>query len=340
MKVLVTGSDGYIGVILTQMLQDKGFEVVGLDTGFYRSGWLYNTVKPSPLTITKDTRNITVKDLRGFDAIVHLAELSNDPLGENDTRLTYKINHLGTASLIKKAKLAKVKKFIYFSSCSVYGTSNHTVTEESKTNPLTEYARCKLLNEKLLIKLASVNFCPVILRNATVFGISPRMRFDLVVNNLSAVAWTTKEVKMQSDGTPWRPLVHVTDVANAVICALLAPQKTVQNQIFNVGAPNANYQIKNIAELIAKAISTSKITFGKNGGDKRDYRVNFDKINSKLPGFKCKVNLEKGVKELVQTYKKIELDSDTFNSRNYTRIKQIKYLKTTKQVDKELFWTN
>jgi len=337
-KVLVTGCEGYIGIVLAQYLLEKGIKVDGFDTGFYKSGLLYKGTKIIPKIISKDIRKISTDDLKGYDVVVHLAELSNDPLGEFDSKVTYKINHLGTTRLAKNAKKAGVKRFIYYSSCSVYGASDNIVSEESKVNPITQYAICKVLNEKMLAKLASKNFTPVFLRNATVFGASPRFRFDLVVNNLTGLAWTKRKIEMSSDGTPWRPLVHILDVCQATYCVLKAPKKSVYKQIFNVGSNKSNYQIKDIANIILEVFPGCKITFNKNSKDKRNYRVNFDKINNKLPSFYSQHTLRDGIKELLDIYKKIELKKETFDSKNYTRMKQIEHLSKTKQVDKDLFW--
>lgn len=339
MNILVTGSDGYIGANLVQMLIKKGYNVIGLDTGFYRSGWFHNGIISLPFTYSKDVRQITENELNGIDIVVHLAELSNDPLSENNPEATYKINHLGTMLLAKKAKAAGVSRFIYYSSCSVYGTNDSIADENSKLNPLTEYARCKVLNEKELLKLADDNFSPVILRNATAYGVSSRMRFDLVVNNLTGWAWTKKEVKLESDGSPWRPLVHVSDICRATIAAINARKYLIHKEIYNVGAINSNYQIKEIAEKIEKACDGAKIKFGKTGADKRNYRVNFKKINSKLTGFESVVNLDKGIKELFEAYKLINLNSELFKSKAFTRTKQINYLHQTQQIDDDFFWT-
>lgn len=338
MKVLVTGSDGYIGTVLVQVLMDYGYEVVGFDTGFYSEAKLYdNGVKPLP-TIRKDIREITDKDLRGFDVVIHLAELSNDPLGQLSEEITYEINYKGTMRLAKKAKKAGVKRFIYSSSCSVYGASDKFSSESSPTKPLTAYAKCKLLNEKGLIKLADSQFSPVILRNATVFGLSPRMRFDLAVNNLSGIAWTDREIKMESDGTPWRPFIHVQDVAKAFLCVLKAPKKVIHKQIFNVGSTSSNYQIKDIANLISKIFPGCRVTLNKNGADHRNYKVNFSKIHRILPGFKGKKRVEDGVRELFELFRKINMDKKTFESRRFTRLKQINHLLKTGQIDNKFFW--
>lgn len=339
MKVLITGIDGYIGTRMAPILLERGHKVIGLDTGFYREGWLYNGVSEFPKIITKDTRNVTVKDLRDFDAIIHLADLSNDPLGQHDPKVTYEINHKATANLAKIAKRAGVKRFIYSSSCSAYGiATDDMVTEESKLNPQTAYAKCKVLVENDLRKLADKNFSPVILRNATVFGPSPRMRFDLVVNNLVGVAWVNKEINMTSDGTPWRPLVHIEDVCLAFACALEAPKKAIHNQTFNVGKNDGNYRIKDVAEIVKKAFPQCKIAFGKLDGDTRSYKVSFEKINSKLPGFKATKTVKDGVNELKKIFEKIKLTKDQFEGRAFTRLKELEYLRKTNQVDKNFHW--
>ena len=255
MNVLLTGIDGYIGSVLAPYLMRRGHLVTGLDTGFYREGWLYNdNALQHPPCVNKDMRRITENDLRGFDAIVHLAELSNDPLGQHNPELTYAINHLGTVALANKCKAVGISRFVYTSSCSVYGAgSGDFKTEESETNPQTAYAKCKVLVERDLSVMATDDFSPTFLRNATAYGASPGMRFDLVLNNLCGYAWTTKEIKMTSDGSPWRPLVHVRDIAHAIACALEAPRTIVHNQVFNVGMTAENYQVKEIAEIVADA---------------------------------------------------------------------------------------
>lgn len=340
MKILVTGTDGYIGSVLGPYLIKKGHDVTGLDTGFYRSGWLFNngeTVYPS--YINKDLRNIELEDLEGFDAVVHLAELSNDPLGKLNPKITYKINHKGSVRLAKLCKKAGIKRFIYTSSCSVYGVGNSEYkTEESELNPQTAYAECKTKVEEDVSKLADKDFSPTFLRNATAYGASPRMRFDIVLNNLSGLAWTTGVIEMISDGMPWRPLVHVRDISKAIHCTLEAPAETIHNQIFNVGDTEENFRVKEIAEIVGEAFPGCKITFGANKGDNRSYRVSFDKINSRLPGFSCEYSAERGAAELHDIFTKIDLDSDTFNAKPYTRLKQLKHLLETKQLDEDLYW--
>ena len=341
MKILVTGIDGYIGTVLASHLTQCGHRVTGLNTGFYREGWLYNdNTLQRPPCVNKDLRSITENDLRGFDAIVHLAELSNDPLGQHNPELTFAINHLGTVALANKCKAVGISRFVYTSSCSVYGAgSGEFKTEESETNPQTAYANCKVLVERDLSAIADDEFSPTFLRNATAYGASPRMRFDLVVNNLSGLAWTTKEIKMTSDGSPWRPLVHVRDIAHAIACTLEAPRNIVHNQVFNVGSTTENYQVKDIAQIVADAFQGCTLTFGKSDGDNRSYRVCFDKINSVLPGFKCHSDAATGARELHELFQRIDMSREIFEARPYTRIKQLQYLVRTRQIDEKFFWT-
>lgn len=339
MKIFITGIEGYIGTRLAGVLVEAGHEVAGLDAGFYAEGHLYDEAEKHTVNIIKkDIRLVEASDLEGFDAVVHLAELSNDPLGENDPELTREINHKGTMRLAEAAKKAGVKRFIYSSSCSVYGASDDVADEDSITQPLTTYAQCKILNEKFLLHMADQDFTPVILRNATVFGPSERMRFDLAVNNLSGVAWTTGEIKMESDGTPWRPFVHILDVCEAIKAALAAPKETVQGQIFNVGSTDSNYQIKEIANIISRELPECKVTFNPNAPDKRNYRVNFDKIASKLPGFSASRSVEDGVRELLAIFKDIKMNKEIFESRLYTRLKQIKHLRELNRIDDKFYF--
>ena len=339
MKVLVTGSDGYIGTVLCPYLMDRGFDVVGLDTGFHRAGWLYNGVRRIPATISKDIRNVTQTDLAGFDAVVHLADLSNDPVGHLNPKVTFDINHKGTIHLAAMAKAAGVKRFVYSSSCSVYGASTGEAKKETDDlNPLTPYAQCKVLCERDFSKLADENFCPTYLRNATAYGASPRQRFDLVVNNLCGLAWCTKQIKMDSDGTPWRPLVHILDIAQAAACVLEAPTDVVHNQAFNVGSSQQNYQVKQIAGIVASTFTGCELIFGNSGGDKRDYRVNFDKIHSTLPGYKCRYDVSKGVEQLHRVFAAIGLTRESFESTSHTRLRQMQHLIATRQIDSSFFW--
>jgi nucleoside-diphosphate-sugar epimerase len=340
MNVLVTGTDGYIGALLAPLLLERGHDVVGLDTGLYRDGWLYDPgVGRFPLCLNKDIRHITEQDLRGFEAVVHLAELSNDPLGQHNPRVTYDINHLGTVALASICKSVGITRFVYTSSCSVYGAgSDDHRTEESETNPQTAYAHCKVLVERDLGPMADDSFSPTFLRNATAYGPSPRMRFDLVLNNLAGLAWTRREIRMTSDGTPWRPLVHVLDICEAIACCLEAPRDIVHNQIFNVGDNNENYQVKEIAEIVARTFPGCKLSFGANNGDNRSYRVSFDKIHAKLPGFRCRNTALSGATQLHDIFEHIGMTREMFEFRAFTRLNQLKYLIETQQIDADFFW--
>lgn len=340
MKVLVTGTEGYLGSLLPPLLIERGHEVLGVDTGFYKVGWLYNGTDVTAKTLTKDIRNITHEDLEGIEAIVHMAELSNDPTGQLSPTITYDINHKGSVRLATIAKEAGVRRFVYMSSCSVYGVATEgDVTEESSVNPQTAYAECKTLVERDVKPLADDNFSPTFMRNATAFGASPRMRFDIVLNNLAGLAWTTNEIKMTSDGTPWRPLVHALDICKSIACALEAPRDIVHNQVFNVGDTSNNYRVKEVAEIIAGVFPGCQLSFGDQGADNRSYRVSFEKINTTLPGFKCDWNAQRGAEQLYNLFKQIDMTKETFESRGFTRLKQLEYLIRTQQIDKDFFWT-
>ncbi|BAZ17328.1 3-beta hydroxysteroid dehydrogenase/isomerase [Calothrix sp. NIES-4071] len=339
MKVLVTGTEGYLGSLLPTLLFERGHEVIGVDTGYYKVGWLYNGTEITAKTLNKDIRHISAEDLQGVEAIVHMAELSNDPAGQLAPNITYDINHKGSVRLAKLAKDAGIRRFVYMSSCSVYGVATEgDVTEESPVNPQTAYADCKTLVERDLALLASDDFSPTFMRNATAFGASPRMRFDIVLNNLSGLAWTTKEIKMTSDGTPWRPLVHALDICKAIVCALEAPRDIVHNQVFNVGDTSNNYRVKEVAEIIADVFKGCKLSFGDNGADNRSYRVSFEKINTVLPGFKCDWNAQRGAEQLYNLFQRIDMTEETFTSRGFTRLKQLEYLIRTAQIDKDFYW--
>ena len=289
--------------------------------------------------LNKDTRQIRAEDFQGVEAVVHMAELSNDPVGQLSPRITHDINHRGSVRVATLARAAGVRRFIYTSSCSVYGVAtNEYVTEESPVNPQTAYAECKVLVERDVKALADDHFSPTFLRNATAFGASPRMRFDLVLNNLSGLAWTEREIAVTSDGTPWRPLVHVSDICKAIVCALEAPRALVHNEVFNVGDTAQNYRVKEIAGVVADTFPGCRLRFGSNAPDKRSYRVSFDKINSELPGFRCEWDARRGAEELRELFKSISLAPETFQSRAFTRLGQIKYLLNTGRIDENFFW--
>ena len=337
MRILVTGAEGYIGAMLTPLLLERGHDVVGLDAGFYRDGWLYEDGRKRPATIAKDIRDIASSDLAGFDAIVHLAELSNDPLAQHEPRLTYAINHRGSVNLAKNAKAAGVRRFVYTSSCSVYGAAAEGGfrTEQSAPNPQTAYADCKVLVEREVGALADHAFSPVFLRNATAYGPSPRMRFDIVLNDLSGHAWTAGEVKVLSDGTPWRPLVHVEDICQAIALALEAPRDAVHGEIFNVGDDAQNYTVRQIAEIVASAFAGSKLSFGPPSADNRSYRVAFAKIGAHLPEFHCRFTAADGARQLHEIFSRIGMSAETFGFRAYTRLKQLQHLVATGEIDRE-----
>lgn len=339
MRVLLSGAQGYIGVLLASVLLERGHRVVGLDTGFYKDGLLYDGPNPSPACVTKDIRVLTAEDVQGFDAVIHLAELSNDPLGHLKPSVTFDINHVGSVRIAQACKKVGVTKFIYASSCSVYGVgSDEYKTEESETNPQTPYARCKVLVERDLSRMADDDFSPTFLRNATAYGPSPRMRFDIVLNNLAGWAWTTREIAMTSDGTPWRPLVHVLDICEAVACTLEAPREVVHNEIFNVGDNRENYRVKDIAEIVSNTFPGCRLTFGRDSGDNRSYRVSFDKVNNCLPGFGCKRNAVTGAEELRRVFERINLTREDFEFRAFTRVKQLQHLMSTGEIDGNFVW--
>ena len=338
-KVFLTGCDGYIGTLLAGVLMERGHEVTGCDTGFHRIGWLYHGVGALPRVLVRDIRRLEAADLAGHDAVVHLAELSNDPVGELAPHITYAINHQGSVRLARLAREAEISRFIYFSSCSVYGASaDKAQDEQGATQPLTAYAECKLLVERDVGAMASDEFSPTFLRNATAYGASPRQRFDLVVNNLAGLAWCHREIRMDSDGTPWRPLVHVLDICQAAACALEAPREAVHAETFNVGANGENYQVRDIATIVGETFPGCAVSFGQRGGDQRDYKVNFDKIAARLPGFAPRWNVRRGAEQLLQVFERIRMPRDLFESRAHTRLKQIHYLIDTGQIDQDFFW--
>jgi nucleoside-diphosphate-sugar epimerase len=339
MKIFLTGCDGYLGSLLGPELLRKGHEVTGVDTGFYREGTLYRASGTVPLTMTNDIRQIGVEDLRGAEAVVHLAELSNDPLGQLAPNITYDINHKGSVRLAEIARQAGVKRFVYTSSCSVYGVAESDyVDETSPVNPQTAYAICKTLVERDLKPMASDRFSPIFLRNATAYGASPHMRFDIVLNNLSGLAWTTKEIRMVSDGTPWRPLVHGLDISLAIISVLEAPREAVHNQVFNVGDTKHNYRVKEIAEIVAETFPGCQLSFGAPSPDNRSYRVSFEKIQKHLPDFKCAWDARRGAQQLYELFKKIDMPPEVFEHRTFTRLKQLEHLIRTQQIDEKFFW--
>jgi len=315
---------------------------VGLDTGYYRDGWLYSDDRELPVqpyTINKDLRRIGAEDLAGCDAVVHLAELSNDPLGQNNPEVTHQINHHGSVALARLARQAGIRRFVYTSSCSVYGAgSGEFLDERAPVNPQTAYAHCKVLVERDLGQMAGEDFTPVFLRNATAFGPSPRMRFDIVINDLCALAWTGKRIAMTSDGSPFRPVVHVADICEAVYLSLIAPASVVSGKIFNVGQNSENYRVRELAELVAAEFPGCEVTVGSSRGDSRSYRVDFTRIVRELPGFKCRYTARDGVRQLHALFERIQMGAETYRFRAFTRLRQLEYLQATRQIDGEFYW--
>jgi nucleoside-diphosphate-sugar epimerase len=340
MRICVTGSEGYLGSLLAPELLRLGHEVVGLDTGYYKEGTLYRSGATTPLSISKDLRKIEAADFKGFDAVVHMAELSNDPLGQLAPTITYEINHAGSVRLAEAAKTAGVQRFVYMSSCSVYGVSEaEYVDETSAVNPQTAYAVCKTRVETDVRKLANDRFSPTFLRNATAYGASPHMRFDIVLNNLAGLAWTTKQIKMTSDGTPWRPIVHGLDIARAIACVLKGSREAVHNEIFNVGDTKHNYRVREIAQIVAEVFPGCQLSFGPPSPDNRSYRVSFEKIRKHLPDFASAWDARRGAQQLHDLFKRIDMPAEVFQHRTFTRLKQLEYLIRTRQIDEKFFWT-
>lgn len=342
MKVLLTGNKGYIGTVLVEMLLQKSYEVIGYDTDYYKGCDLFEYACPI-MQITKDIRDIPISDLDGIEAVIHLAGLSNDPLGELAPELTDAINYKASIELAKYAKNAGVKRFVYASSQSMYGISNtdsELDEDNSEKNPITAYARAKWFVENDLKKLDDDNFVTVCMRPSTVFGVSPRLRCDIVFNNLVACAYTTGKIEIMSDGTPWRPVVHVRDVSNAFIAALEAPASLVAGQSFNVGIPNGNYSIRNLAEAAQRAVPGSSLIFtGEHGNDSRTYRVSFSKILNNLKDYyKPEWDLDRGGVELTQFFKKINFTEEQFRGRLCNRLKQINYLLKEQHINNNLRW--
>lgn len=340
MKVLVTGHAGYIGAVLVSILLDANHEVVGLDTDFF-AGCDFNKNLTEVPAIRKDLRDVAVPDLRGFDAVIHLAALSNDPLSDLNPDCTYEINHRASVRLAELAKMAGVPRFLFSSSCSLYGLAAGAdfLAEDAAFNPVTPYGESKVLVERDVSRLADENFSPTYLRNSTAYGVSPRLRADLVVNNLVGFAYTTGEVLIASDGTPWRPLVHVEDICRAFLAVLQAPRKLVHNQAFNVGRTEENYQVRDVASMVQEIIPGSRVKYAEGGGpDLRCYRVNCDKIARTLPEFQPQWTVRRGIEQLYVAYKERALTTEEFTGTRYTRIKHLTSLLATARLAPTLRW--
>lgn len=339
MKVLLTGSAGYIGAVAHEELRDAGHEVTGLDLGWYAGCDL--GPGPEPLeTIVADVRDVRDEQLRGFDAVVHLAAISNDPIGELNEDITYAINERASVSLAERARDAGVERFIFSSSCSLYGAGDGFLDETADFAPVTAYGRSKVQAEMAIAPLADDDFSPTYMRNATVYGASPRLRGDVVVNNLTGVAFTTGRVHMMSDGTPWRPLLHVRDACRAIVAALAAPREVVHNQAINIGRTEENYRIGEVAEIVRDALTGTEITYADGAGpDLRDYRVDCGKLAALLPDGVPRHTVADGVAELTRAFETYGLDEGEIAGARFTRLRRIAELREAGRLGDDLRWT-
>jgi nucleoside-diphosphate-sugar epimerase len=339
MRVLITGSTGYIGTVMMPFIAAAGHEVVGLDSDLFEQCTFGEAPAKFP-TIRKDIRDVSVADLEGFEAIIHLAGLSNDPLGNLNPDLTYDINHRASVRLAELAKQARVPRYLFSSSCSTYGAAGDKILDETaEFNPVTPYGHSKVLVEQDVAKLADDSFSPTYLRNATAYGVSPRLRFDLVLNNLVAWAVSTGRIYIKSDGTPWRPIVHIEDISRAFLAVLTAPRETIHNRAFNVGRSEENYRIRELAEIVGEVVPGCKIEFAPDAGpDKRCYRADFSRIGREVPSFQPKWNARRGAEELCAAYRQVNLRQEDFEGPRYMRIAHIKRLLAEGALDSTLRW--
>jgi nucleoside-diphosphate-sugar epimerase len=340
MKVLVTGHNGYIGTVLVPMLQQAGYEVHGLDTYFYSECSIYG-FSPDVPSLHMDVRDVGEHDLVGYDAVIHLAALSNDPLGDLDPELTYEINYRASVRLATLAKAAGVSRFLFSSSCSLYGASEGEdfLTEEAAFNPVTPYGESKIRTEEDLSKLADAYFSPTYLRNATAYGLSDRLRADLVVNNLTGFAYLTGQALIKSDGMAWRPLVHIEDISRAFIAALEAPRALIHDQAFNVGSTSENYRIRDVAELVREVVPGCEVVFeGGGSADARNYRVACDKIERILTSFRPQWTVKRGIEQVHRAFVARGLTESDFLGPRYQRLKRMRQLLDSGQLDAALRW--
>lgn len=339
-SILVTGDRGYIGSVLVGKLLKKGYKVTGLDTGFFEKCLVFKTPSVKYKKITKDIRKVTLKDLKGYDAIIHLSALSNDPIGELNAGLTREINYDSSVKLAQLAKSAGVKRFIFSSSCSIYGISEKGIVDESSpVNPLTEYAKSKIKTEKALQEMADDDFFVCLMRNSTVYGFSPRFRNDLVVNNLITTAMAYGEIRIMSDGSPWRPLIDVADLSDIFIAFLKTKNDKLNGEVINIGFSENNFQVKDLVKAVKKNLPKCKIVFtGEHGKDTRSYRVKFDLFKKNFPEIKQKWPLDRSVKNIIKNLKSTKFDKKTFESGKYTRLSVIKKLIESKKINKDLYW--